>query len=68
MTGVQTCALPISQAVIAEGGCLQGPDGSEFESTDYAAFTAENAKVIKTELAARVDRCVHFLKRDLLGL
>ena len=57
-----------TKAVVAEGGCLQAPDGTEFESPDYGAFTAEDAKVIKTELAARVGRCVHFVQRDMLGL
>ncbi|MCK9688202.1 hypothetical protein [Scleromatobacter humisilvae] len=57
-----------TQAVIAEGGCLQAPDGSEHESTAYADFTDQNAMLIKTELAARVDRCIHFIRRDMLGL
>ena len=57
-----------TQAVIAEGGCMQPPDGSEHESTDYAEFTDQNAMLIKTELAARVDRCIHFVRRDMLGL
>ena len=55
-------------AVVAEGGCLQGPDGTEVQSTNYAAFTADNAALTKTELAARVDRCLHFIRRDMLGV
>ena len=57
-----------TQAVIAEGGCMQPPDGTEHESTAYADFTDQDAMLIKTELAARVDRCVHFIRRDMLGL
>ena len=56
-----------TQAVIAEGGCMQGPAGDEFESTDYGAFTADGALVIKSELAKRADRCLHFIRRDMLG-
>ena len=54
--------------VIAEAGCMQAPDGSEHESTAYAEFTDQDALLIKTELAARVDRCIHFIRRDMLGL
>ena len=56
-----------TKSVIAEAGCMQPPDGSEHESTDYAEFTDQDAMLIKTELAARVDRCIHFLRRDMLG-
>jgi predicted component of type VI protein secretion system len=56
-----------TKAVIAEGGCLQAPDGTEVQSEDYDQFTSNNAQLVKTELAARVDRCVHFIKRDMLG-
>lgn len=56
-----------THAVVAEGGCLQAPDGSEVASSDYAQFTAGNAALVKTELAARVDRCLHFIQRDMLG-
>ena len=56
-----------SGAVVAEGGCLQAPDGTEVQSTDYAAFTADNAALTRSELAARVDRCLHFIRRDMLG-
>jgi hypothetical protein len=56
-----------TKTVVAEGGCLQGPDGTEFESTDYGAFTADSARMIKSELAARVSRCTHFIRRDMLG-
>ncbi len=57
-----------TKAVVAEGGCLQTPDGTEVQSTDYTAFTADNAALTKTELAARVDRCLRFIKRDMLGV
>jgi len=57
-----------TQAVIAEGGCLQAPDGSEVHATSYKDFSADSGALVKTELAARVDRCVHFIKRDMLGL
>ena len=56
-----------TREVIAEGGCLQAPDGSEFESADYGAFTADGAAVIKSELARRTERCLHFIRRDMLG-
>jgi hypothetical protein len=56
-----------TKAVIAEGGCLQGPAGDEFESTDYGAFTADGAAMIKSELARRTERCLHFITRDMLG-
>ena len=56
-----------TKAVVAEGGCLQAPDGTEFESEDYDKFTADNAQRLKSELAARVDRCIHSIKRDMLG-
>ncbi len=56
-----------TRAVVAEGGCLQVPDGTEVQSEDYDKFTANNAQLVKTELAARVDRCIHFIKRDMLG-
>lgn len=56
-----------TKAVVAEGGCMQMPDGTEFESEDYDKFTADNAQLVKTELAARVDRCIRFIKRDMLG-
>jgi hypothetical protein len=56
-----------TKAVIAEGGCLQVPDGSEYHAASYQDFTADNAALVRTELAARVDRCVHFIKRDMLG-
>ncbi len=56
-----------TRAVVAEGGCMQGPAGDEFESTDYAAFTADGAAVIKSELARRTERCLHFIERDMLG-
>jgi len=55
-----------TKAVVAEAGCMQPPDGSEFNGA-YAELAADNGRLIKTELAARVDRCIHFLKRDLLG-
>jgi hypothetical protein len=57
-----------TQAVIAEGGCLQAPDGTEIHAVSYKDFTADNAMLARTELAARVDRCVHVIKRDMLGL
>jgi hypothetical protein len=57
-----------TRALIAEGGCLQAPDGSEYHAASYKDFTADNAALARTELAARVDRCVHFIKRDMLGL
>ena len=57
-----------TQAVIAEGGCLQIPDGTELASTDLSLFTVDNAALTKRELAARVDRCLHFIKRDMLGV
>ena len=57
-----------TREVVAEGGCMQAPDGSEHESTDYSEFTDQNARLIKTELAARVDRCIHFIRRDMLAL
>ena len=57
-----------TRAVIAEGGCLQMPDGTEFESTSYGDFTADGAATLKTELAKRVARCTHFIERDMLGL
>ena len=56
-----------TRAVVAEAGCMQPPDGTEFNGA-YAQLKADNARLVKTELAARADRCVHFLKRDLLGL
>ena len=56
-----------SRAVLAEGGCLQAPDGTEFQSEDFAQFTANDAKRTKTELALRVERCVRFIQRDMLG-
>ena len=56
-----------TRAVIAEGGCLQVPDGTEFQSEDYAQFTADDAQRTRTELAARVDRCIRFIQRDMLG-
>jgi len=55
-----------TKAVVAEAGCMQPPDGSEFNGA-YAELAADNGRLIKTELAARVDRCIHFLQRDLLG-
>lgn len=57
-----------TQAVIAEAGCLQAPDGTEVHASSYKDFTADHATLVRTELAARVDRCVHFIERDLLGL
>ena len=57
-----------TKAVVAEGGCLQMPDGTEVESEDYSRFTDEHAKLVRTGLAARVDRCLHFIRRDMLGL
>ena len=56
-----------TSAVVAEGGCLQMPDGTEVESEDYARFTANDAELVKTELARRVDRCLHVIQRDMLG-
>ena len=56
-----------TRTVVAEAGCMQPPDGTEFNGA-YAQLKANNAELVKTELAARADRCVHFLKRDLLGL
>ena len=56
-----------TRAVLAEGGCLQVPDGTGYQSEDYGQFTANDAARVKTELAARVDRCIHFIKRDMLG-
>ena len=56
-----------AKAVVAEGGCMQVPDGTEVQSEDYARFTANDAQLVKSELAARVDRCVRFIKRDMLG-
>ena len=56
-----------TKAIVAEAGCMQAPDGSEFNGA-YADLQANNALLVKTELAARADRCVRFLKRDLLGL
>ena len=56
-----------TRAVIAEGGCMQGPAGDEFESTDFGAFTADGAAMIKSELAKRTERCLHFIQRDMLG-
>ena len=56
-----------TRAVVAEAGCMQAPDGTEFNGA-YADLKADNAARVKTELAARADRCIHFLKRDLLGL
>ncbi len=56
-----------TKAVVAEAGCMQAPDGSEFNGA-YADLTANNGALIKTELAARADRCIHFLERDLLAL
>ncbi len=56
-----------TKSVVAEAGCMQAPDGSEFNGA-YAQLTANNGELIKTELAARADRCIHFLKRDLLAL
>lgn len=57
-----------TKAVVAEGGCMQTPDGTEVQSTDYTAFTADNAALTRTELAARVDRCLRLIKRDMLGV
>ena len=56
-----------SGAVVAEAACMQPPDGTEVSSKDYDRFVAAHAQLLKTELGARVDRCVHYLKRDLLG-
>ena len=56
-----------TKAVVAEAGCMQAPDGSEFNGA-YADLIANNGALIKTELAARADRCIHFLERDLLAL
>ena len=56
-----------SRAVVAEGGCLQPPDGTEHHATSYKDFSADDGALAKTELAARVDRCIHFIKRDMLG-
>ncbi len=56
-----------THAVVAEAGCMQGPAGDEFESRDYADFTADGAAMIKSELARRVARCTHFIQRDMLG-
>lgn len=55
-----------THAVVAEAGCMQPPDGSEFNGP-YAELAADNGRLIKRELAARADRCIHFLERDLLG-
>ena len=55
-----------TRAVVAEGGCLQAPDGSEHHAGTYADFSADNGKLVKTELALRVDNCIHFIKRDML--
>ena len=57
-----------TRAVVAEGGCMQGPAGDEAESTDDGFFTADGAAVIKSELARRSARCLHFIQRDMLGL
>jgi hypothetical protein len=54
-------------AVVAEGGCAQLPDGTEFESTNYGDFTADGAARIKSELARRTERCTHLIVRDMLG-
>jgi hypothetical protein len=56
-----------TRAVVAEGGCLQAPDGTEYHATSYKDFSADDGALAKTELAARVDRCIHFIKRDMLG-
>jgi hypothetical protein len=56
-----------TKSVVAEGGCMQGPAGDEAESTDYGFFTADGAAVIKSELARRSGRCLHFIERDMLG-
>ena len=56
-----------TKTVVAEAGCMQPQDGSEFNGA-WADLSADNGRLIKTELAARADRCVHFLRRDLLGL
>ena len=56
-----------TRTVVAEAGCLQAPDGSEFNGA-YARLVENNAELVKTELGARADRCVRFLKRDLLGV
>lgn len=55
-----------TKQVVAEAGCMQPPDGSEFNGA-YADLAADNGRLLKTELAARADRCIHFLQRDLLG-
>ncbi len=55
-----------TRTIVAEAGCMQQPDGSEFNGA-YADLSADNGRLIKTELAARADRCIHFLQRDLLG-
>ena len=57
-----------TKAVVAEAGCMQGPEGTEFESRNYGDFTADGAARIKSELAKRVARCTHFIQRDMLGL
>jgi len=56
-----------TRVVVAEGGCMQVPDGTEVASTDYTLFTADNAALTRSELAARVDRCLHYIQRDMLG-
>ena len=57
-----------TKAVVAEAGCMQGPEGTEFESRNYGDFTADGAARIKSELAKRAARCTHFIQRDMLGL
>ena len=57
-----------TRAVMAEGGCLQMPDGTEYHGAAFTDFSADNAKLVKAELATRVERCIHFIQRDMLGL
>jgi len=51
--------------VVAEAGCMQPSDGSEFNGP-YAELRADDGRLLKAELAARVDRCIPHIERDLL--
>ena len=55
-----------TRAVVAEAGCMQPSNGSEFNGP-YAELQADGGRLLKTELAARVDRCIPLIQRDLLG-
>jgi hypothetical protein len=70
--GIVTCVARArlvdarTKAALAEAGCMQPPDGTGFDGA-CALLGANDAARVKTELAPRAARCIHFVERDSLA-